>query len=300
MNAPAPLRKFRPRAFTSLVVALGFVVLLISGGVLFLAPPGRVANWTNWQIFGLTKHGWGDLHITFAALFLVAGVAHMVFNFRPLLQHLGARLAGRSGFRMEWVVALVLGLAVFAGTRARVAPLGSLLAWSEQLREGWEKPAERAPLPHAELLSLRELAEQAGLTPEVAISRLEESGLGRFDPETQVTTIAEEAKLAPAQLYEVLQGRPARASTSAAGPHETGTGRGIGGGGGGGGGERGGGPGRKTLAQFCQEEGIDLAAASARLTARGMKASPEQTLRDIATQNGFDRPYALLEVLRQK
>ena len=60
----------------------------------------------------------------------------------------------------------------------------------------------------------------------------------------------------------------------------------------------GGGPGQKTLAQFCADEGLDISAAQARLSAKGLKASPSMTLREIATRNGYEKPYEILEILR--
>jgi len=285
MNTP-PV-SFRSRSFISLIVALGFVALLVSGAVLFLSPPGRVANWTQWQIFGLTKHGWSDLHITFGAIFLIGGLVHIAFNWRPLLQHLGARVSGRTGFRPEWVAALLLGVAVFAGTRAHVPPFSTLLAWSEQLRGGWEEARDRAPIPHAELLSLRELATQAGVAPGEAVSRLQASGLRDIREDAQVQAIADAGRITPARVYDLIQNRGA----ADAGPAGERSSRGPG---------AGGGPGWKTLAQFCTEEGLDLPAVQARLAGRGIKSSGELTLREIAVNNGYDRPYALLEIIRQK
>jgi hypothetical protein len=61
---------------------------------------------------------------------------------------------------------------------------------------------------------------------------------------------------------------------------------------------RGGGPGRKTLTEFCAAEGIELQEALGRLERKGFQAAPNLTLREIAVQNGYERPYELLEVIR--
>lgn len=285
-TTPTP---FRSRALTSLVVVLCFVALLVSGAVLFLSPPGRIANWTQWQMLGVTKHGWSDLHITFSAVFLVAALAHLAFNWRPLLQHLGARLSGARGFRPEWVVAVAIGVGVFAGTRAHLPPFSTLLAWSESLRGGWEpQGGDRAPIPHAELLALSELAAQAGVAPEEAIRRLNAAGLREVRAEAQVQSIADAGRITPAKVYDLILGR---SGSPANGP---GTGRSSSGPG------AGGGPGWKTLTQFCADENLDLQAVQGRLSGRGIKAAADQTLREIAVNNGFERPFALLEILRQK
>jgi hypothetical protein len=54
----------------------------------------------------------------------------------------------------------------------------------------------------------------------------------------------------------------------------------------------------KTLAQFCQEENIALEQALKRLAQQNIQAATNQTLREIAVQNGFSRPYELLNILR--
>ena len=90
---------------TSVFIAASFLVLLFSGTVLFVSPPGRVANWGNWRMVGLTKHDWASVHTWFAATFFVAAVFHLIFNIRPLLNYFRDRLTRRPGLRWEWVVA---------------------------------------------------------------------------------------------------------------------------------------------------------------------------------------------------
>ena len=113
------------RALMSVLISLAFVVMLVSGVILFLSPPGRVANWSDWRMLGYTKHDWSDLHAWFAVVFVVAALLHTVFNIRPLLSYFRSRLTRRIGFRWEWVMALGIGGAVFAGTRGRAAILHS-------------------------------------------------------------------------------------------------------------------------------------------------------------------------------
>ena len=37
------------RAFTSILIGWAFLALPMSGTILFLSPPGRVANWNDWR-----------------------------------------------------------------------------------------------------------------------------------------------------------------------------------------------------------------------------------------------------------
>lgn len=276
---------------TSVLIAASFIILLVTGIVMFASPPGRVANWTNWSVLGLRKHDWTGLHIWFSALFLVVTIFHLIFNWRPMISYFKDRLTRRVGIRWEWVVALAIVGGVFAGTRVGVPPFSSLLAWNEDLKQSWDTPADRAPIPHAELLTLRELAEKGGVSVEVAVARLEARGVQGLAPDTVVQKIADEARLSAQQVYDIIL---------ASGERSGGQGQGRGGSGGGGSGGAGGGPGRKTLAQFCADEGLTVSEAIARLAAKGIKASADQTMREIAMDAGYAKPYEVLDMIRTK
>ena len=62
---------FNWRSFTSILTAFSFLGLTISGIILFVVPPGRIANWTGWTIFALTKEQWIALHDWFAVIFMI-------------------------------------------------------------------------------------------------------------------------------------------------------------------------------------------------------------------------------------
>jgi len=58
------------KKITSLTMLLSMLAMTFTGILLFITPPGRVANWTNWQIFGLTKELIANIHSTFMVLFV--------------------------------------------------------------------------------------------------------------------------------------------------------------------------------------------------------------------------------------
>ncbi len=274
---------------TSVLITVSFLALVLSGGVLFISPPGRVANWTNWSIFNLTKHDWSEVHIAFGTVFLIGAIFHIVFNWRPLVSYFKDRLTRRLNFRREWIMALVICGGVYAATRSGVPPFSTLLAFSERLKGSWEEPAQRAPIPHAELLVLSELAEKAGIEIEVAMNRLRAKGLTGIEASKVVEELAQQNGRSAQEVYEIMLAEPERSGQG----HGQGQGnRGRGG--------AGGGMGWKTLSEFCAEEGIDLKEGLARLDAKGLRARPEQTLREIALANGYSRPADLIEALRAK
>ena len=271
---------FQWRALTSVLMTLGFALLALSGVMLFLSPPGRVANWTNWTLLGLRKSEWGGVHIWFGTLFLVMSAWHVYFNWRPLVSYFKNRATRSIGFRLEWAVAAVVAVVVFGGTKAGLPPFSSLLAWNEDFKASWEQPTGRAPIPHAELLSLAALAEKGGVEVAVATTRLAAKGITGFTAETIVQQIADGAKIPAQQVYDIIMTGP-----KAAGDH--------------GDGKAGGGLGWKTLAQFCADESLSLEAVRAQLTAKKIKFDDTTTLREIASSNG-QKPYDLVESLRRK
>ena len=285
MNATP--HRFQWRAFTSVLITISFITLAVTGVMLFVSPPGRVANWTNWTLLGLTKREWIGLHVGFSALFLAVTFFHLVFNWRPLLGYFKDRWTRRLGLRWEWAGALAAFGLVFAGIQSGLPPFSALLSLSESVKEIWDQPAQRAPIPHAELLTLAELAEKAGVSLPEAVARLEAKGIQGASSDIVVDELARQNQRAAQQLYAMILGEPTRGGA--------GHGAGLGGGGPGG---AGGGPGWKTLTQFCAEEGLDVDQALARLKAKGLTASSGQTLREIAVDNGYPRPFEILELLR--
>lgn len=274
----------------SVLITGAFVILVVSGVILFISPPGRIANWTNWAILGLRKQEWIGLHVCFSLLFLLGAVVHVFFNGRPLLNYFRNRMTRRAGFRLEWATALLLCAGVWLGARASVPPFSSLMAFNERVKESWDKPRDRAPIPHAELLTLAELSQKAGLDFATATSRLQARGVAGASSNVVVQELAQKNGRSAQQIFDALTDP----NTRVAGRESQGQP------GGHGGSRAGGGPGRKTLSEYCAGEGIELRTALARLQSKGLKASADQTMREIAVNNGYDRPYEILDLINAR
>ncbi len=300
---PTSPRRFVWRTFTSVFLTACFLGALVSGAVLFLSPPGRVANWTDWSLGALTKHQWIAVHTSFSAVFLAVAAFHVFFNWRPLVGYFKSRVTRRFGLRLEWVLAVVTAGAIGWAAIAKAPPFGWLLAAGEQLKQGWDQPAQRAPIPHAELLTLSELAQKAGVRLELAQERLQQAGITGHAPDIVVEVLARQSHVPASRIYEVIlaelepKGRGAGRGPGRAAGGPGGGGEGAGGGGGGAG--HGGGLGWKTVEQFCADEHLELNDVIANLKAKGYQADAKQTLRELAAANGFDRPFELVELMRK-
>ncbi len=299
--------QFNWRAFFSVLSALSFIGMVFTGVILFVVPPGRIANWTGWTIIGLTKHQWIGLHDWFSIIFIIASVFHIYLNWKPLVSYFKNKISKAFALRIEWAFALVICCIVFICTLGDIKPFSSLLAWNENIKHSWDSPQRRAPIPHAELLSLSELAEQVrDVSLETILTNLKSRGIEVTSPDVVLGDLAETYNMTPAHLYDIALGQagPGRGQGGSGQRGERqgeGGGRGFGGPGGrteqhgdtqgdiGAEHEQGGtirGFGRMTLKSYCEQTGLDVNAALKKLQEAGYKASSDMTIRSIADSTG--------------
>lgn len=200
-------KRFNWRAFFSLYVVLSFLVMTLTGLALFVSPPGRVANWSEWQLAGLTREQWQAIHTTFTLVFVVAGFFHLYFNWKILVSYLKSRL-GRGVPRkreLTWSAAAATGL--LALTLADVPPASYVTVASETLSASWSTSTTEPPVPHAELLTLARLSETVQLPLDRIHAKLDAAGIDRGEPEATLGKIAEAAGLTPNEVYaRVMEG----------------------------------------------------------------------------------------------
>ena len=71
-----------------------FIVMILTGLVLLLAPPGEIAYVTNWDLLDLSKQGWRTVHVIVAVLFLVTFGFHVYIHWNSAVRGI-KKLLGR-------------------------------------------------------------------------------------------------------------------------------------------------------------------------------------------------------------
>jgi len=298
-------KQFSWRAFFSVLTALSFIGMAFTGVILFVVPPGRIANWSGWTLLGLTKHQWIGLHDWFSIIFVVASVFHVYLNWNLFVSYFKNKARKAFALRIEWTLALVICGVVFFGTLGNITPFSSLLVWNENIKHSWDNPQQRAPIPHAELLTLTELAEQVrDVKLETMLTNLKVRGIEVESANVVLGELAESYNMTPARLYNIALGQtePGRGYGGAGQGGRRGQGgRGAGGRGSGrsqsadtqadvGAEHRQGGPGRgfgqMTLKEYCGQMGLDVNTAVQKLQDAGFRAVPDMTIRGIAETAG--------------
>lgn len=106
-----PVKRVKPlqlRRLSTLVLAGAFVVMLVSGTVLFFGPHGPAARAADWTWFGLDRIEWRAIHGAMAGLFVLAGAVHVWLNRKPLFTYLKQRAGTHLALSPELVLALVV------------------------------------------------------------------------------------------------------------------------------------------------------------------------------------------------
>lgn len=262
-------KRFNWRGFTSITTSLSFIGLAFTGVVLFFMPPGRIANWTGWTYAGLSKHQWGGLHVWFSLLFVVICIVHVFFNWKVLLNYFKDKSREHLALRWEWSLSLALCCLLFAGTIRGAKPFASVLAWQESIKASYDRVPGQAPIPHAELLTLQQLADKVeAVDADTLETNLKAKGLELTSPDEIIGSIAERHGKTPSEVYQLALG-------SASVPQTHGPG--------GGGVQR---FGQMTLKDYCEQTGLDLVTATDKLKQAGCTVSANMVMRDIAVSAG--------------
>lgn len=257
--------KFSWRAFISFGLTYAFIVIIISGIILYMAPPGRYAHWVNWEILGLTKEGWQGLHTVFSYTFVILSIFHLfTINWITFLSYLKSKTQNGLNKKREFIISSVLFIVFLLGIIFSVPPFKSVMDAGEYLTDSWEKAEEEPPIPHAELLTLVELDIQlTNFTLEEITNNLNKYQI-KFDNTNQqtLTEIAELNQTNPLEIYQQIIRKPKSQ-------------------------QQGSGIGRKTIESFTTEIGKSADDVLKILKENQIEAEKGETLKEIGENNNI-------------
>ncbi len=206
-NNEAMKKSFSWRVFISFGLFIALFMMLISGIILYISPPGRVANWTDWQMIGLTKRGWQNQHIIFGFTFLILSLFHLFFiNWKAFLCYLKSKTSNGLNNPRELLIITVLSLLFGTGTYFGLQPFSAVIKFGDAISSSWERQEKQAPVPHAELMTLTQLAEQPGLGGDAAVlkAKLVTAGLKVVSEDQTLTEIAVANTMTAEKVYALI------------------------------------------------------------------------------------------------
>jgi len=282
------------KGLASLLTTFSFVVMSLSGILLFIVPQGRIAEWTDWHMLGLTKTQWGDIHITTSLMFLISGAFHIWLNWRTLVNYFTAKRESGLMMRREMAIAGLVTALFLAGAVYQVPPLSYVLTLNNTIKQAWivDKDHE-PPMGHAELLTMPSFAKKLQMDLDQVTGVLNRNGI-TFKESESLAVIAKNHNTSPVELYRLIKPLEGNAAgtVAAAAParqqvyteelvDERFEGRGMG---------------RKTFSMISEETGLDLAKAKKKLAARNISAKDDETLKEAAARAGV-APVELLKIV---
>ena len=286
---------FHTKAFISLLTFGSFVIMSITGIVLYAAPQGRIAYWVNWRFWWMEKPQWEAIHIISCFFFVVVGVYHLINNWTLLKNYLAGKIAGGLKMKKELAISALIILAIIVVPMNRVWPVTYILELGDYLKKSWIISKEyEPPFGHAEEVSLRVFAKRVNIDLEKALPELKAKGI-QADPGDSLQKIAKVNQTSPMLLYQVIKKFEvaavpaiAAAPAEAKGPvftpdlvDEKFAGTGVG---------------RKTLADVIQQTGADQAKVRERLAKNKVEMKDGDTFHDAADKRKVT-PMEILKVV---
>jgi hypothetical protein len=203
------MKNLRLRRVVSLSMLLIAAVLTYTGVMLYIAPQGRVAYWTDWQLLGLSKEQLGGIHTTCSFLFVALGLLHTWYNWKPIVNYLKNKSKQLKVVTPDMVVASVLVTLFVVGTGLGLPPFQQIVDVGEAIKDWWEEREGSPPYGHAELSPLESLTGRMGWDTQACLGFLDERGLVIGGARETLGDIAAANGMSPAQLFALMEGAAA-------------------------------------------------------------------------------------------
>ncbi|MEA3490981.1 MAG: DUF4405 domain-containing protein [Campylobacterota bacterium] len=265
------------KKITSLLMLWSLLMMVYTGIVLYIAPHGRVAYWTDWELFGWSKDQFAQIHTTFMVLFVIATILHIYYNWKPLTGYMKNRLKQFIFFTKEMLVALLISLLFLLGTLYSIPPFSNFLQLGDSLKDGWAEKSQEPPYGHAEESTLKDFSQKTGYDLPKVIEVLKEHNLSVSENQT-IKEIAAHQSMTAIEIYTLitatLGAKEKRSQIS--------------------------GLGRKEFGQIAKELNIDIDQFLQQLDAMGIKAKKEDKFRSTVEKQGFNAREVITSFLEKE
>jgi hypothetical protein len=229
----------------------------------------------------MEKEQWAWVHMMFGGVFIVSGMVHLYFNWKPFKTFLAARVSGHLQLKREVLVATGLTLAIFVVSAMDLPPASWVIDLNDNIKASWvSSPELEPPFGHAESVSLAALARRMQFDLDMALHVLRQNGV-RFDDRTDtLEQLARRNGMTPMAVYALIRTTgssgsriPGLAGLSAEEVEARLAGSGLG---------------RKSVQALCHELGVEKSVALARLRLAGIESGIEDKTKAVAEAHGLE------------
>jgi len=207
LETPKTKSLFRFQVFASLTLFVLFVMVVVSGAVLYISPRGRVANWGQWTIWGWDKESWAAFHINTTLSFALFSIIHLLLNWKMFFGYLKRCIGGVLRGHLELLIALIVGGLVFLGTVRGLPPFSHFVKWRESFKDYWERTSPPAAIPHMEEFTMARIAELAGVPEDEVIDFVKSLGIKDVKSSDTLAQVAAQKATSPREVFQTLADR---------------------------------------------------------------------------------------------
>jgi hypothetical protein len=193
--------RFILRKFISFSVLVSFIILAVSGVMMYLRPEGSIARWSGWKLLGLDKRAWEGVHIGLALTFAILALVHVILNWRLLASYLRRRIRKSVLPGKELAAAVLFVIAVLGLSLAQGRPLSNLMSWRATIKNGRNIVETAPPALDADKLPLSEIARLLNVETGDIVRTMTGQGFEVHGPEDTLEKIAAKAGSTPEKIY---------------------------------------------------------------------------------------------------
>lgn len=267
------------RKTISLTALLSFILLMLTSIILYIVPAGRVAYWADYQLLGLSKTQWGNLHINLGFLFFVMILFHTYYNWKAITTYMKNKTKEFRLFTKEFNAALVLTLVFAVGTLYESPPFSTILQLGESISANANTFYGEPPYGHAELSSLQTFSKRMELDLSQSINRLKQSGISFENSGQTLKEVADSNHISANDLYLIMSPLEERVRAFPKEPPA--------------------GLGKRALIDLCQEYSVDIESVLSILDGNGIDAQETMSIKEIAALAQKD-PHSVYELIQSQ
>jgi len=279
-------KAWQKRGFVSLLTFTSFIVMTVTGLILYITPQGRIAYWVVWHLIGLTKTQWGNIHTLSSVLFIVSGIFHVVYNWKPFVNYILDKINGGLKLKREMAVTSAITLVLMVSAIASLPPLIYIVDLSDTIKDAWiiSKDYE-PPYGHAEETALKVFVKKMNIDLDAALEEFRANGVVIENAMDSLDKIAAANDTSPMGLYMIIKKLEPKPETGIVYTPElveekfTGTGLG-----------------QRTLDVLLEKVGAEKRIAEARLRKNGIIIKKDEKMRQAAERYGIN-PIDILKVI---
>ncbi len=194
--------KFNWQSFISIGLLLSFLIMLVSGIVLYIAPEGSLSRWIGWDILNLSKKQWEYQHTIFSYLFILFSIFHVFkINWSYLISYFVIEKFKMINLK-EIIVAVVITVLIFMGTLFNLSPFRNVIQFGNKISDSYAENVEMSNIPDAEKLSLKDFAEEVfNISYSDLVSNLEKFNFDKVDENSTVIDFCNLNDITPEEFY---------------------------------------------------------------------------------------------------